>query len=251
MLAKPPFPILQRGHPQSQGLLAGYPTYEGSGPTLHDLSGNDGTLNGGATWTPGPNGWCLSFPGAAGSYVGIGAAFTVAVPYTIIISGYLTATNGNWELLFGKDSGTGFWVTNTLAMEFVNGAAFSTSANASSLNAWHHYAVTIDNAGNNRIYIDAVSVASSGLTFGSLSGWRYFGAGPVAGNGIWTGQLDSPKIYQFDASPAQIAADYADSFAYCRPKARRFSTTTIASSWRRSINPRTGRRSAAAMAGGL
>ena len=55
-------------HPLARGLIGSWPFNDGTGPKTWDYSGNanKGTLEGGATWTPGRRGWAVNCDGVDG-----------------------------------------------------------------------------------------------------------------------------------------------------------------------------------------
>lgn len=126
------------------GLLVRLTFDEGMGKTARDLSGkgNDGTLNGGATWGQGKHGSALSLNGADG-YVRIdpavglvfGDAFSVAVWLNLdTVAGdvRLVAKDSDWDLKL-----------NGRQPQLTVGSAFAAALKPLPVNEWHHIVFTL------------------------------------------------------------------------------------------------------------
>lgn len=243
-LPKPAWPILQRGNPINTGLVLGLPVYEGSGLTVHDISGrgNNGTFHGGTpdgsgvTWQSGPSGWSLGFNGSTGyvqtsftpkSWTGITMSAWVNYPlstgfYPMVLS-YGANSDSCPELRFMSGNGT---------PEMVNRANNAGASSARNLigTGWHLLYGTSDGA-TLALYIDGeLDVVSATAT--SIAGSVPLRVGARSNGeavaGYFPGILDNPRIWNRALSPADVRKDCADSFAWCRARRRVLRAAAVA-----------------------
>lgn len=227
-IAKPVSPLYPAGDPS---LVLAMPFVEKGGLTVKDYSGqnNNGTLNGGVSWTDGPWGRCLSFDGATG-YVLASPFATLAPPFSAVGWVNPSSLTGNRACLAhdsGANNGWRLFLSDTgqKQLEFVFGGVAAYMFNTLPLlavNVWQFVAVSISGNGGTvtgYLGIGSGSLYSQTLAVGSMSGSpnRLIIGDDVFGS-IFIGLQDSLSLYKRALSPGEIAALYADSFRMYRRK---------------------------------
>ncbi len=210
------------------GLVAYYPFDEGSGTTVHDVTGNgnDGTTD--ASYVPGMSGTALAFNGDTSAIVIGNAAFTwgaANADYTVDYWVSLTATNANWMSPFHKSDVAGgnccndwerspaqfFRPGSTQLATFV---ATSSDGNFNppnypsfTLGKWTHYAA-VHSGRAMLIYIDGVQVGpAADLPSDTVGGQGKLNIGNDGYYSGLDGRMDEVRIYDVALSAAQVQAD--------------------------------------------
>ncbi|MDI6451255.1 LamG-like jellyroll fold domain-containing protein [Anaerobaca lacustris] len=204
-----------RFDPAKDPALLGWWSFdEGSGTVAADGSGNgnDGTVNGGATWVAGLYGSALQFNGQD-AYVGTGksllnglAGFTMA--------GWVSAGNtGVYSSLFGQNDLIEFGFTTENGGQVGtwmagNGWAFIGANYGFSYPSWHHLALAGD-ATRIALYIDGQEQASDegGMTGGTSSYFFSIGGNVFNATGDWfRGEIDDVWLFSRALTQAEIQA---------------------------------------------
>ena len=224
---------MQRGHPLAQGLLGCWPAYEGTGPTLNDLSGNDtkGTLQAGASWVGGQSGWALKGTGTSTSYIALGTpAWTVAGPCTFACW-FRPAGNGAAGLFKQGASSTTCnlqcgWQrpasSNVLAMGWasIGLGLFGNTTLTANGTVWYHAAFV--RAGKTGAWtwqmylngnLDASGSSATNPTGGTADSWL----GNVPTSNPINGLEDGMLIYNRALAADEIRALYQDTWQMVRP----------------------------------
>lgn len=238
--AKPPFPVLNRGHPLAQGLVGAWAFYEGSGLRLNDLSGrgNNGALTNGPTWGGGQSGYALSFDGTD-DYVSITNSSVFDFGANDFSASWweyrVSNTNGRAAIvrdnfvgftpfLFGYSSGG---ATLQIYMTSNNSTWNIASANSLgpvTLNTWNYFVVTrrgtsffaYKNAVQTDTWTSALGLAAGG---GNLQLGKYTSF-------FFSGLLDQVRIYNRALSASEVAMLYARPWdLYQQPQLLRGSKT--------------------------
>jgi hypothetical protein len=250
-LAKPVWPVLQRGSPLAQGLVAGWPFSEGSGGAIYDLSGNqlNGTLTA-APWVGSPFGSALNFVAASNANASISGSLNEVPQWTMAawvkltslpassaaaIIGHADAVTAAaaWSSVLGITSSGG------IDGYFFNGSpqhVLGTTAIATG--AWRFVAVSMDSTNNvYRAYLDgkddtASAPSTSTGPSANVTGLAMaFTTGGFAPNDF-TQRLDAivadVKIWKRALSAADIAMLYFDSFSIYRSRSRPGTLSSIA-----------------------
>jgi PKD repeat protein len=204
------------------GLVAAYHFNEGSGTTVHDVSGkgNHGTIAG-ATWTTaGKFGKALSFDGV-NDWVTVkdASSLDLSTGMTLEAWVYPTATPTNWSTVIMKEQPGEFVYTlyagspaNRPSVIFnvsttLSGERMVTGPSALPLNTWSHLAGTYDGA-TLSLYVNGVVVSSQ-----AFSGRIQTSSSPlrIGGNSVWNeyfkGRIDEVRIYNRALSAAEIKTD--------------------------------------------
>jgi glucose/arabinose dehydrogenase len=195
---------------------------EGTATFTADSSptGDNGTFQGGTTWTAGKTGTALSFDGGSG-YVQLSADLNQWLGGTASLSAWIKTTQYGGGDMYGSPGITGvdstgdandvFWGWldgfGRIAIQAGNGA------NARSLNPindgqWHQVGFTRDaGSGEVRVYVDGVlnatAISESGVKttkFSCLGRVVHTGGGAS----YFRGQLDDVRIYNFILSPSEM-----------------------------------------------
>ncbi len=240
---KPPFPVLQIGHPLAQGVVGDWPFYEGSGLTINDVSGRGAspTLTGSPTpsWAGDQFGWALSFQGASSALINAFACpFSSnvlsislwvrpgsATGYQGLFSSY-TSDSDSMEIFLHSEDGTGC----------IGGGNYSSWARAPAgtitASAWHHIVLT-STGSVTQIYCNGRPVGTTGTTnystFASttISCRRTGSFGFALGGG---GLMDSVCAYNRALSANEVASLYADPFGRFRKRSWILSPTVTTTS---------------------
>jgi len=209
------------------GLVAWWP---GDNNASDIIGGNDGTLNGGATYAPGMVGQALSFDGLDGyvespsNGVPIGSSarsvafwfklnsFTDTGGYGNNILFQYGATYGNiYSWLLPNGTGNKLYFMN-------GGGDWSTSWGAPTLGQWYFFTSTYDGS-QLTFYIDGVFQDSYLYALTTDPSDVYIGAGPnIPWPGYVNGTIDEVQIYDRALNDSEIQAIYdAGSYGMCRP----------------------------------
>jgi hypothetical protein len=212
----------------STSLSGWWPMYEGSGTTVHDLSGNhdNGTVNG-AQWTSGYFGKGLAFNGN-GENVQVPDSPRFEPSTTLTVTAYVKAlgspgryqyvvakggfgcTTGAYGLYTGASGGLSFYVDHS------DGATYTVSPDAGSDvwdGSWHFVVGTYDGSAV-RLYVDGNQVGSgtpdnSPLAYGGPTSNDLFIGHFEGCPGLdFTGSIDEPTVW------ARALSAYDVKFAY-------------------------------------
>ncbi len=235
--SKPVSPILQPGNINT-GLVLGMPFVEGGGTTVNDYSGmnNNGTFSGGVSWTDGPWGKCLGFDNTGYINLGVSTPYlAINVPFTIVWTEIVTATGFTYPARFRLVVSGGLEAFGILRSDsasyggitaFYSGGAGTRRANlvptpTASLGIANWFAVVGTSGPNvpaqflfywNGQPTSGVTGAAANFGTNTLSRIGYDGADDGT-NAI----IDNPRVWNRALSSQEIAQDYADSFAWCKP----------------------------------
>jgi hypothetical protein len=205
------------------GLVSYYKCDDGSGTTLTssctNTSGDNGTLQGTATWVASPIQYganALSFNGS-GAVVTIPESSSFDITSAITLEAWVYATkNSGVQDVVSKSSqstNTGYifprtddgWAHTVLYLN-VSGGWHTLSAVYPSLNAWHHLAATYDGA-TMKVYVDGVLTASQAQTGTIATNSNALVLGNQAGYGeYFGGTLDEVRVWNVARTQAQIQA---------------------------------------------
>jgi hypothetical protein len=195
-------------------LEAAYSFNENSGPTAHDASGNanNGTLQGGTSWTTsGKYGNAILFNGTSG-YVNVPSSSSLQLASAITLEAWVNPSllSGVWRDVIYKgqdnyyleaDSTSGKPATRTTP----DGALFGTGS--LTINTWSHLAATYDGT-TLRLYVNGVQVSSRAQTGAiavstnplQIGGDTFYGQ-------YFLGRIDEIRVYNRALSAAQIQTD--------------------------------------------
>jgi fibronectin type 3 domain-containing protein len=199
------------------GLVAAYAFDEGSGTTVHDLSGNgnNGTISN-ATWTTaGKYGDGLVFNGT-NSMVTIPEAASLDLTTGMTLEAWVnpSASNNNWEDVVYKGNDDYF----LSATSYPNGAdaaggtfggadVYTADSSALPLNTWTHIAETYDGQ-TVRLYVNGVlasSLAQTGNIQTSTNPLQ-IGGDSIYGQ-FFKGTIDEVRVYNVALTAQQIQTD--------------------------------------------
>lgn len=234
-------PISESGGYKKNGLIlyldsSKSSSYSGQGNTWFDLSGlgNDGTLNGGVSYSQ-VNSGVLSFDGN-NDYVGLGKSLTGPselstgdVPYSLEawfkITSDVTIGNGlttNAASIVGNASSTGVgfqvYKPNSLRVNFGARSTSNFDSNGSlSLNQWYHVVCTRRVGDGNYIYINGVldtgPYSAGSLTILSTTGEMQIGWANTRIPAYFPGQIGLVRIYNQGMSTAEVQKNFNSSKA--------------------------------------
>ena len=210
---------MDTGPAPPEGLVAAYAFEEAQGTTTADASGNanQGTLEGGTSWTPtGKYGGALFFDGVNDN-VRVEDSASLDLTGGMTVSAWVRPqTLTQWRTVVMKEQPSnlsyGLYANataNTPATEaYIGGAVRRASGGGQiPLNAWTHLAGSYD-GGLIRMYVNGVQVGQTARTGGittSNSPLR------IGGNSVWPewfhGLIDDVRVYQRALSATEIQAD--------------------------------------------
>ena len=225
-----PFKI-NKDSPQSEGLIAWYPTLGSRGANvLRDYAGRglDGAFPGGAanpSWVgDAERGMVLDFDGGD-DYIRIpdNADFSVVVTNELTVSLWAkprTVAENDYLVIKGNEDVAGQWewgireigeIGNTSWTVWTQGGGdvltFTATGNQFTSGVWHHVVMTIDYAAPAlRGYIDGVEVGSD-VSLGASppgSASSAIALGPRSGSGYFDDLMDDLRIHNVALSPAVI-----------------------------------------------
>jgi Concanavalin A-like lectin/glucanases superfamily len=210
------------------GLAGSWPLDEGSGSVVHDFSGhgNNGTISGGAQWTPGFSGTALRFDGTTGRVrVPDGASLepTTQVTVTawlkaskpvgqfayIVAKGAQRCDAASYGLYTGPNRGLSFYVSQE------GGDTFTRSPDAGSRvwdGRWHFVVGTYDGR-SVRLYVDGVQVGSGAQLAGNIDydfpdNDLYLGHYAGCTGLDFGGAIDAPQVWSRSLSAAEVLTTY-------------------------------------------
>lgn len=243
--ARPAFPLLRRGHPLGQGLIAAHTIHEGSGLVLVDGSGygNHGAFGAGGaapTWMNGSFGRALSFDGGDSVNCGSAPAMTLTKALTIAAG----VTTNSVAVGIGREiavkSGGYFWLgmgtdkarflVFTGGNDTLDGATTMTTARDYSIaGTWS----SVDNT--QRLYMDGVLDASQSTTgdISDSSGAAWLIGGDSLVN--WNGTISYVYLYNRVLSQLEIAQLHRDPFQMFRHRRRTLSAAAAVASASRLV----------------
>lgn len=236
-VAKPPRPQLQRGHPLALGVIADWPTYEGSGTTLNDISGSGytGAFISTPTWVAGQSGWALSFNGSTAAVstplknlnYNEGTICWSAKPTEAYNSGtrrpmwgQLTGGNTNPSLSAQVYTDNNFYVGWFGASD--RRVTFAATATNYPQGIWSRYVFTWSTTAGSAMYQNTRLIGSnaSAATPSNVND-NFLLAGLGSGYGFfWSGTEGDFRIYSRRLSAAEIQLDYLGLFNEYRPQRR-------------------------------
>jgi hypothetical protein len=237
-LAKPAWPILQRGDLLSVGLQLAWAFYENTGGTVNDLGGNryNAAFNG--NWTGGPSGAAAH---TDGSSTQVSLVRTTGQTYPNIQTGdftvatrFLVTTLGSYTPLFDSFDST-LARLYSLFLNAGGGAStvfWSTGGNTDSIsigqtiavNTWYDFVVTRKGALSS-FYINGKLGGTTSAETGNSSSTTTTRTLSLGGNPS-SGGTKEPITYDYFAlwnraiTPGEVAQLYFDSFSIYRPKRR-------------------------------
>ena len=212
----------------ASGLAGSWPLDEGSGSVVHDFSGhgNNGTISGGAQWTPGFSGTALSFDGTTGRVrIPDGASLepTTQVTVTawlraskpvgqfayIVAKGAQRCNAASYGLYTGPNRGLSFYVSQE------GGDTFTRSPDAGSRvwdGGWHFVVGTYDGR-SVRLYVDGVQVGSGAPLAGNVDydfpdNDLYLGHYAGCTGLDFGGAIDAPQVWSRSLSAAEVLTTY-------------------------------------------
>jgi hypothetical protein len=235
-LPKPSFPVLNKAHPLSQGLVLAMPFTELAGTKVYDLSGRNhhGTLNNGPVRTNTPFGKGVDFDGDDDNgtipdhddldiqltgFTILAWIYVQALPgegnYNPIIS--KTRAGGNVEWLFQTDGNN----SNKMNLSLYDGTnvAFVLSNTVITLNTWYQVVCTWDLL-SLRMYMNGKyeNIAGKGAYTPSNSAFQVFIGEWELNHRNFNGIIDHIMIWDRALSENEIAQLYQDPFCMLRTK---------------------------------
>jgi Concanavalin A-like lectin/glucanases superfamily len=194
--------------------VAAYSFNEGSLTTVHDASGNgnNGTLQGGASWTTsGRYGNAISFNGT-NAYVNVPNSSSLQLTTAMTLEAWINASvrTGVWRDVIYKGNDNYYLEGDSTSSKPVTGGKnigdlFGTGALAT--NTWIHVAGTYDGA-TVRLYVNGVQVSSRAQTGTMVVSTN---ALQIGGDSIYgqyfPGKIDEIRIYNRTLSAAEIQSD--------------------------------------------
>jgi hypothetical protein len=203
--------------------------WPGDGNASDIQGGNNGTLQGGATFASGEVGQAFSFNGTS-AHIEVPDSPSLNPTNQITIDTWVKTSSDSRQGLVSKlnqsfsspDGSYDLTIVNASLVEFfVNGAGYLRPAASVCDGQWHHLAGTYD--GNTMsLYVDGALAGSTSASGAITQSTRplYLGAElrDNADSGFLNGQLDEVEIFNVALSGNQIAAIYdAGSGGKCKP----------------------------------
>ncbi|QEH37847.1 Copper resistance protein CopC [Aquisphaera giovannonii] len=199
-------------------LVAEYTFDEGTGSTIHDLSGkgNNGTASN-TTWTTGLFGSALSFDGAD-SWVTINSSSSLNLTSGMTLEAWVkpaAASSNNQTILLKEQSGNlaySLYATNQSgspsAHAYVNGADRESAGSAGlPVNAWSFLTATFDGS-DLLLYVNGNLVSDQAVSGPIVTST---GALRIGGNSVWgeyfQGLIDQVRIYSRPLNAGEILSD--------------------------------------------
>jgi hypothetical protein len=221
--------------PAPKGLVS---WWTGNGNALDSAGGNNGTVQGGVTYTNGIVGQAFSFNGtseavlipySSRSDLSAMPGWTIEAwvnPASFNNSSWPTIfAKGHWEASLGLNAGTG------KLESWINNASQLVGTTAVPLGQWSHVALVYD--GTNRIFYvnGAFAGAGSAPVINPDITNSFIGNVVPNDSASFNGEIDEVTIYNRALSPAEIAANFdAGSAGMCEPIPY-FSTSANAAQW--------------------
>ncbi|MEU6343141.1 LamG-like jellyroll fold domain-containing protein [Streptomyces sp. NPDC046977] len=204
------------GTPGQQG-VSWWPLHEGSGTVAKDVAGaHDGTLNGGASWTTGPNGGALQLDGRTG-FVDTGAPVldTDGADYSVAAWVRLD-DKGHFSTAVSLDgtSNSAFYLQYSqadrrFAFSFAGSRALANTIGEPLAGRWYHLVGSYSHGdGQLRVYVDGSQAGSArACNAEGPSGHLVIGRGKYGGNLVdyWGGAIADVHAYDRALSAAEVA----------------------------------------------
>ena len=204
------------------GYVAGWPMYENTDSTVHDLTNNnnDGTINGTSLWLSGiasPNGSAVYFDNATNIQVPDKNSLDLSTQGTISAWFYMDNASSAGMGLVHKGDGTAAGDAYSLRFDasgypqlIVRKDNATTVSVTSSLKPdagrWYHVAATWVNLGNLTIYINGVQKGQVGGGLSAQDTNTSLQVGSLSpSTGYFKGVIDEVYLYSTALSAAQIA----------------------------------------------
>jgi parallel beta-helix repeat protein len=197
--------------------------YRAEGNANDSVGGNNGTLQGGATFAPGQVGKAFSFDGVNDT-VDLGDVASLDTPGNFTFAAWINQSSaGTIPLIVSDYDANGNTTQGSLDVEgghlFWYQVTSTESKNYSgvtslSLNQWYHVAVVRNDAAKTvTLYVNGVQDGASHSYTGTvvgLQGHKYLGSGgPNFPNDFFQGRIDEAQIFNVALSGPQIQAVYA------------------------------------------
>jgi hypothetical protein len=203
---------------QPSGMVA---WYRGENNALDIRGGNNGTLQGAATFAGGKVGQAFSFPGNVSSYVSVPSSPSLNLTQFTVDAWIFPTTVGTAQYIVDRGNGStdnydlALTPGNNVEVDFTtaaNGHHSVDSVNPVQLNTWSHITGTYDGT-TEKVYVNGV-----------LDNSAVFGDTPTGGQPIFlgkrpnntfpfTGQLDEVEIFNHALTTPEISAIYNASTA--------------------------------------
>ena len=196
--------------------------WKAEGNALDSADSNNGTLQGGASYSVGEVGQAFSLDGSTG-YVEIPDAPALQPASFSLEAWVLVDSTSGLQTVFAKPVGTGtydsytLWLTsgtlNGQVCEVTSAGAQLTAPTPLTTGTWYHVAYTVDNAAQQQaLYVDGVQVASGATTLSAGYDNQPLLLGRDTEDGapdyFLQGCIDEASIYNRALAPAEIASIY-------------------------------------------
>jgi hypothetical protein len=207
-------------------LLTGMTSWwRAEGNALDSVGTNNGTLQGGITFTNGMVGQCFNFNGTNG-FVSTSTMFTNPQNFTLEMWFKTTTTNGGALVGFGDSQATTvtnhdrlLYMDNTGRLHFgiYNSTFYMVdSINSYTNSSWHHVAATASTNSGTCLYVDGVLLTNSAAATNAqnYNGWWRIGGNSLSGwpnvpsSYYFNGLIDEVSLYSRVLSSNEIASIY-------------------------------------------
>jgi hypothetical protein len=208
--------------PLARGLYAAWPLADGCGPARdHAGFGPGNPLNFiGATpptWTAGPDGPAVSFPGASGGRLqSANAIFDPSAGDFSAAIWFVANSWGTGPVLLGT-SGAVNWITVSTsgAIKAVYGATLTSGNGKVTIGAWHHAAMTLQGT-TLTLYLDGTQVAQGTSTRPAAANASLFVGGNSTAGALLNGTVGGVVLRQRALAAAEVLLDYTDPYRIYR-----------------------------------
>lgn len=211
-----------------QGLVGRWKLNETSGTTANDSSdmNNDGTYTGGVSLNqagpyPGEAEVAAQFAGD-NDYVSLGSINSDFTGGLTVALWARPTSNGSWARFMDIGNGaatdniffTRVGTSNDLRLDIQDGSLGAsqtlTASDAIINNEWHHYAVTVDNSGNAKIYRDGQLLVSgtTGVPGNVTRSNNYIGRSNWSADAYYQGRMYDVRLYNMAVTSTEIAELY-------------------------------------------
>ena len=181
--------------------------WSGDGSADDGVGGQDGTLQGDATFATGKVGQAFHFDGT-GDDISLPGSFGGGSEFTVAAWVKTAATSGDFQAIFSSTAADfvhlqlnsggniGFYTPSFISLPIVS---------QTPTGVYRHIALSAQ-SGNSQLYVDGVQVGSSGATFGSItpSSSVRIGSG-FAGTRFFNGDIDEIALYDRALDASEIA----------------------------------------------
>lgn len=183
-------------YPTPPDVLAFWPA---EGRATDVFSVFSGTVAGGTSFGPGIVGDAFEFPGTSGSWVLVDPA-PVSLSFTIEAWIYLSSEVSDYQTVYA--GGRGFWLLNR-KLVWWQGSNLFEGTTVLTTGAWHHVAITYDDATDTFAgYVDGSPDGTSTYAGASLEDAVWIGNDPV-GEAVY-GLIDELAVYGRALQPSEI-----------------------------------------------